>query len=216
MGHRLADLNHDRRRTAVATGPFFDIVVIAASMGGVQALGEVLAGLGKDFPLPIVVVQHRTAHRPWLLHEVLGRKTELHVKYPLNGEKLLPGTVYIAPHETHLIIDPAHRVELTDHRRIRGVRPSANPLFVSAAHVFKNHVIAAVLTGGDSDATDGVQSVREGGGVVIAQDQRSSEVGSMPRAAVETGCVDYVLPLNKIAKALKDLVNKGSCHEPTT
>ncbi len=96
--------------------------------------------------------------------------------------------------------------ELVDGGRIRHVLSSANPLFSSAAEALGGRVIAVVLTGGDRDATDGVQSVRMGGGVVLAQDEATSANFSMPRSAIETGCVDQVLPLAAIAPTLIALV----------
>jgi len=91
--------------------------------------------------------------------------------------------------------------------KIRHVLSSANPLFTSAAGVYGDGVIAVVLTGGDSDATDGVQSVSEAGGIVIAQDEATPQNFSMPRSAIKTGSVDYVLPLDEIAPKLLDLLS---------
>ena|SRR3989442_9197948 len=95
-----------------------------------------------------------------------------------------------------------HQFGLADGRKIGHLRSSVNPLFSSVAEAFKDQVIAVVLTGGDSDATDGVQSVRGAGGIVIAQDEATSKQFAMPRLAIGTGCVDYVLPLDKIGPAI--------------
>ena len=194
--------------------PYYKMVVIAASLGGIHALGEILSVFPEDFPVPIAIIQHRTAHLPWQLDKVLGRKTKLKVKYAVRGEPILPGTVYIAPHDHHLLVETSHRFALTNHTRIRHVRPSANPLFISAAKIFKERVIAVVLTGGDADATDGVQSVSTAGGIVLAQDQATSEHFSMPKSAIETGCVDRVLPLHQIGDYIVKLVQtrKNSSH----
>jgi two-component system chemotaxis response regulator CheB len=89
--------------------------------------------------------------------------------------------------------------------RIRHVLSSANPLFSSAAKVFGSRVIAIVLTGSDRDATNGVQTVKTRGGIVIAQDRATSKMFAMPRSAIETGCVDRVMPLEEIAPALMRL-----------
>ena len=94
-----------------------------------------------------------------------------------------------------------------DGRRIRFLRSSANPLFESAAKVFEGHVIAVVLTGYGRDGTDGVQGVKIHGGTVIAQDLATSEQWSMPQSAIQSGAVDYVLPLSAIGPALNDLVH---------
>lgn len=184
----------------------YDLVVMAASAGGLAALESILGALPADFPVPIAVVQHRTAARPNLLARVLSRYTPLMVKTAEQGEKLRPGTVYLAPPDFHLLIQRNGCCDLFDGIRIRHVLSSANPLFASAAEAFGKRVIAVVLTGGDSDATDGVRSVSAHGGLVIAQDQATSRIFAMPRSAIETGCVDKVLPLAEIGPALRRLV----------
>lgn len=183
----------------------YAIVVIAASAGGVQALQKVLSALPRDFPLPIAVVQHRSSQAPNLLARVLGRHTPLTVKHAAPGETVCAGTVYLAPPHRHLVVRPGGTLALVNGHKIRHVLSSANPLFASAADVFPGGVIAVVLTGGDSDATDGVQSVTRSGGVVIAQDEASSAVFGMPRAAIASGAVHAVLPLAEIARELKRL-----------
>jgi len=184
----------------------YDLVMIAASAGGIKALEQLLSALPADFPVPIAVVQHRTTRQPNLLARVLSRHTSLAVKLAEPSEAMQPGTVYLAPPDLHLIVGRDQRLAFIDGHRIRHVLSSANPLFASAAEVFGGRVIAVVLTGWDRDATDGVQTVKVQGGIVIAQDRTTSESFAMPHSAIETGCVDYVLPLEAIAPALVRLV----------
>jgi two-component system chemotaxis response regulator CheB len=188
----------------------FRLVVMAASAGGVKAFESLLAQLPEDFPLPVAIVQHRTTRDPNLMTRVLSRHTVLPVKTAEAGEQLRPGTVYLAPPDAHLIVDADLRVALADGHRIRHVLSSANPLFESAARVFPGRVIAVVLTGYDRDGTDGVQAVKLSGGSVIAQDRGSSQVFEMPRSAIQTGCVDRVLPLEAIGPALVALAKTPS------
>jgi two-component system chemotaxis response regulator CheB len=183
-------------------GRRYDLVVMAASAGGVRAFQSLLSRLPEDFPLPIAIVQHRTTRDPNLLARVLSRHTPLIVKVASEGERLEAGTVYLAPPSAHLTVDSDLRVDLRDGKRIRHVLSSANPLFESAAQALPGRVIAVVLTGYDRDATDGVQAVKLSGGTVIAQDEATSETFNMPRSAIETGCVDRVLPLQQIGPAL--------------
>ena len=183
----------------------YEVVVMAASAGGIQALQKVLSGLPADFPLPIAIVQHRTGSPPNLLAHVLGRHTPLAVKIAEEGELLLPGSVYLAPPREHLVIRRDAALALVNGRRIRHVRSSANPLFASAAQVYGRGVIAVVLTGGDRDATDGVQTVRQRGGIVLAQDAQSSFMFGMPESAIGTGAVSAILPLGDIAAELQRL-----------
>jgi two-component system chemotaxis response regulator CheB len=183
----------------------YELVLMAASAGGIPALQSVLAALPPDFPLPIAIVQHRTAARPNLLAHVLGRHAALAVKNAEEGEALRPGTVYLAPPDAHMMVRPDRTVALHDGRKIRHVRSSANPLFESAAEALHGRVVAVVLTGFDSDATDGVQAVKKSGGIVIAQNEETAEQFSMPHAAIRTGAVDHILPLHRIAEELTRL-----------
>jgi two-component system chemotaxis response regulator CheB len=183
----------------------YAVVVIAASAGGIQALQKVLSRLPPDFPLPIAIVQHRTGSLPNLLARVLGRHTPLKVKTAEEGETMVPGTVYLAPPREHLIIRRDEALALVNGRKIRHVQSSANPLFASAAQVYGDGVIAVVLTGGDRDATDGVQTVRHRGGIVIAQDEATSQIFGMPHSAIASGAVNAILPLGDIAPELERL-----------
>ena len=180
----------------------FDLVVMAASAGGVAAFESVLASLPADFPLPIAIVQHRSTKDPNLMARVFGRHTPLLVKNAADAERMEAGTVYLAPPHAHLMVDQDLRVSLKDGAKIRHVLSSANPLFESAARALPGRVIAVVLTGSDRDATDGVQAVRLSGGTVIAQDEATSKSFGMPGSAIQTGCVDRVLPLQEIGPAL--------------
>jgi two-component system chemotaxis response regulator CheB len=195
-------------------GGGYELVVMAASAGGIQALGRVLGGLPATFPLPIAVVQHRSPQSPSVLDRVLQRGTRLRVKTAELGDSLQGGTVYVAPADQHLVIQADRTFGLSDGRRIRHVHSSANPLFESAAGVLGSRVIAVVLTGGGSDATDGVQAIKLRGGMVIAQDQATSQTFGMPGSAIATGAVDYILPLDQIAPALRAMVGDGAASKP--
>jgi two-component system, chemotaxis family, protein-glutamate methylesterase/glutaminase len=191
---------------------------MAASAGGLNALQAILSALPADFPVPIAVVQHRTASHPGLPAEVLSRHTPLAVKVAKHAEAMHPGTVYVAPPDLHLTVHSDGTFALSDGRKIRHVRSSANPLLESAAEAFGGRVIAVVLTGFGRDATDGVQAVKAHGGTILAQDETTSAHFDMPRSAIETGCVDRILPLARIAPTLVRLVSdseglRGDVHE---
>jgi two-component system, chemotaxis family, protein-glutamate methylesterase/glutaminase len=192
----------------VQAPPRYRLVVVAASAGGVTALMELLGSLPGDFPLPIAVVQHRSMKPPRILEQVLGRRTALRVKEADEGERPRPGTVYLAPPDEHLVVQGDGLLHRTDGRRIRHLRSSANPLFESAAQVLHGEVIAVVLTGSGADGTDGVQSVKRGGGTVLAQEPASAAFPGMPRSALATGAVDEVLPLERIAPRLVELARE--------
>jgi two-component system chemotaxis response regulator CheB len=191
------------------SSPYFDLVVLAASADGVQALGQILSTLPVDWPIPVAVVQHRPPVQPNYLPQVLGRRTPLPVRLAEAGETLQPGTVYLSQPDRHLILEPDRTLTYHDGRRIRHLRSSAIPLLSSAAGVLGKRLIAVVLTGSGSDGTDGVQAVRDGGGIVIAQDPFTTRHPGMPSSAIRTGAVHYVLPLTEIGPALRSLVLEG-------
>lgn len=205
----MSNTTESSERVAAKTEAPIRLVVIAASMGGIHALREVLKHLPVDFPVPIAIVQHRSATQPNYLPEVLGRATRLPVTIAEEGERLRAGHVYLAPPTLHMTVAPDLRVSLQDGRKIRHLRSSANPLFSSAAEALGVGVLGVVLTGGDRDATDGVQAIRDGGGLVIAQDEATSEVFAMPASAIATGSVSRVLPLSEIGSAIVRLAERG-------
>jgi two-component system, chemotaxis family, protein-glutamate methylesterase/glutaminase len=182
------------------------LIVIAASAGGIQAVRTVLAALPPYLPATIVVVQHRTPGHDRYLGQVLGSVTKWPVHVAAQGERLEAGRAYLARSDSHLTVTPDLVFLYHNGTRIRFVRSSANPLFASAARVFGAHVIGVVLSGSGCDATDGVQGIKANGGIVIVQDEPTSQVWGMPRAAIETGVVDYVLPVEAIASVLASLI----------
>jgi two-component system chemotaxis response regulator CheB len=193
-------------KTTSASRRRYDMVVMAASLGGLEALKEILSALPADFPVPIAIVQHRTTQVSNHLPAVLGKGSALPIQIARPSDRLQPAHVYLAPPDAHLNVRKNGTFELTDGHKIRHLKSSANPLFDSAAEVFGPHVLAVVLTGGDRDATDGVQSVKRHGGTVIAQDEATSRDFSMPRSAIDTGSVDLVLPIEDIGPTLKRMV----------
>ena len=181
------------------------VVVVAASAGGLQALRQVLSDLPPTFPAALVIVQHRAPTRASIFEDLLQRVTSLPVIRIRGGEQLATGTIYVAPPDLHAVVTPEGLLDVRDGKRIRHVRSSANPLFETAAKAFGPRAIALVLTGGGSDATDGVQAIHTHGGVVIVQDEASSLVFGMPRSAIATGAVSYVVPLNAIGRLLREI-----------
>lgn len=187
----------------------FDIVALAASADGLKALIEILSALPSDFPVPIVIVKHISPKYRSFLTEILNRHTSLTVKHAEDGEKLHSSVVYIAPPDYHLLVKPNGIMALSQEPKVHFVRPSADVLFKSVAQSYKERAIAVVLTGGDSDGSNGVEAIKKMGGIAIAQDEATSTVFGMPAAAIATGCVDFVLPLQEIAGAIANLVIKG-------
>jgi two-component system chemotaxis response regulator CheB len=191
----------------------FDVVAIASSAGGLNALSEVFANLPADFPATILVVQHLAPKHKSMMSEILTRRTGLEVKQAEQGDTLQKGTIYLAPPNYHLLVKPDHTLDLTQSELVHFLRPSADLLFNSVAETYQNRAIAVVLTGTGSDGTIGVQAIKKMGGIVIAQNQESSEHFGMPNAAIRTGVVDYILPLAEIPKCLISLITEDNIND---
>jgi two-component system, chemotaxis family, protein-glutamate methylesterase/glutaminase len=185
------------------------VVAICSSAGGLNALSQVLSALPADFPAAIVVVQHVSRHHPSMMADILSRRTKLSVKEARHGDDLSAGTIYCAPPDHHLLVNPDGSLSLTHSELVHFVRPSGDLLFESVAASFKQQAIAVVLTGTGSDGAMGVKAIKEMGGTVIVQDCKTAEFKGMPEAAIHTGVVDLVLPLPEIAIALVRLVTAG-------
>jgi two-component system chemotaxis response regulator CheB len=140
---------------------------------------------------------------------ILEQRTQLRVTQAEDRDRLEPGHVYIAPPNKHLLVNANGTLSLSETELVHFVRPSADLLFDSLAASYRDRGIAVVLTGSGSDGSMGVTAVRKMGGTVIAQDKETSEFWGMPEAAINSGCVDIVLPLDEIADALIRLVEGG-------
>jgi two-component system, chemotaxis family, protein-glutamate methylesterase/glutaminase len=182
--------------------PAFDLVVLAASAGGLNALSGVLGALPAAFPAAVVVVQHLDPRHRSLLDDILRRRTKLTVRLASEGDKIEPGLVLIAPPDHHVLVNVDRTVSLSQSDLVHFVRPSADLLFESAAGSYRERVIAVILTGSGVDGSMGVKAVKEKGGTVIAQDEASSQFFGMPGSAIQTGVVDFVLSLDEIGPAL--------------
>ena len=198
-------------RAPTGSPPAFQLVAIAASAGGLSALTTVLAHLPRAFPLPVAIVQHVDPTHVSLVADILGRRTTLAVKSAEQDDVLRAGVVYVAPPGSHMEIDAddgCRRIQLAHTEPVHFVRPSADRLFESAA-LSCGPIIGVVLTGSGSDGALGVRAIKNAGGLVIVQNQESSEFFGMPQAAIESGAVDLVLPLRDIADALLELTGSA-------
>lgn len=184
----------------------FDIVAIASSAGGVTALRTLLAALPPQFRVPVVVVQHLDPRHETVIAEVIGRHTPLQVKVAQADEKIRPGVVYVAPPDNHLLVAAPGVLTLSHSALVHFVRPSADLLFESVAGAYGGRAIACVLTGTGSDGSMGVSAIKARGGTVIVEDPETADFNGMPNAAIATGDVDFVLPLDEIAEVIVNLV----------
>lgn len=186
---------------------------MAASAGGLQALSVILGGLPADFPAAIAIVMHLSPSHKSLLAEILTSRSLLEVRQAKTGDILCHSCVFVAPPNQHMSVVKGGRIELSssEAEKVHFARPSAEPLFATAAAVYQKHAIAVVLTGGDGDGSFGVQIIKDQGGMVIAQNRPTSQDFSMPETSIKTGDVDFILPLTEIAPMLIELVAAGRC-----
>lgn len=189
----------------------FKVVVLGASTGGPTAVQEVLSGLGPNFPLPIVYVQHIDVGSD--LKMVQWFNTECpNIKMNLaeDGQEAKPGNVYMAPADRHLIIDFVRQngnpiLKLTDEPEERFLRPAVNKLFRTAAKNYGEACLGVLMTGMGQDGAEGCKMIIEKGGYTIAESEETCAVFGMPAAAIEMNAASEVLPRNEIAAKLKHL-----------
>jgi len=176
----------------------FFAVGIGASAGGLEAVTELLGGLPAAPGLAFILVQHLDPSHESLLSEILAKKTAIPVSVALAGEAVHPGHVYVIPADAILAVHEGH-IELK-RRTHTGERPSpVDVLFKSLAATYADRAIGVVLSGGDSDGSLGICDIKNAGGFTFAQELDSARFPNMPRHAIETGCVDFVLRPNEIA-----------------
>jgi two-component system chemotaxis response regulator CheB len=181
-----------------------DLVVIGASLGGPRALATLLRGLPASFAAPIAVVQHIADGFTEGLAAWLGSESRLDVREARDGDPLAPGRVLIAPSGRHLLVAEG-LARLSDAAPVDTFKPSVTPLFVSAARSYGTRVCGVLLTGMGRDGAEGLKTIRDGGGTTIAQDEATSAVFGMPRAAIELGAVERVLAVEDISRVLQEL-----------
>ncbi len=187
------------------------LVAIAASTGGPQTLGEILRQLPPGLPAAMLVVQHMPAGFTATFAERLDRNSSVNVREARDGETIRSGVAYIAPGGVHMVVvkdgrGPVLRMEETP--PVNAVRPSADVLMSSVAHVAGRSSVGVVLTGMGRDGSDGLAQIKRAGGATIAQDEETSIIFGMPGSAIDQGVVDRVLPLLEIPAALVDAVRQ--------
>ena len=194
----------------------YKILAIGASTGGPGALKRILCGLGKNFPLPIIITQHNESGFDTYLSKWLALSTEMNVKIASNYEILLPGTAYLAPSNFHLTLTTEYepkdkvRIKLDSGSMINFMRPAVDKMFESTAEIFGKHTIALVLTGMGKDGALSCKKLFDCGAFTIAEAEDDCVVFGMPRAAIEEGAICCVSRLDAIPKIIKQkLIESG-------
>lgn len=190
-----------------------EILVVAASTGGPAALHTLLGGLGPDFPLPILVVQHITSGFASALADWLSNVAPLPVEVVQAKQAFVPGRVYLAPDDRHLLVSSPGYLSLAPSEAGDRYCPSADRLFASAARAYGARAIGVILTGMGDDGAQGLARLRATGALTLAQDEATSVVYGMPRAAVAAGAVVRSAPLSALPLAVLVAIHP---HTPST
>lgn len=191
----------------IATGRLLNkLILIGTSTGGPKALHQVLPGFPANLDAGVLVVQHMPPGFTRSLAERLDSISQIKVKEAEQGEKIVPGCAYVAPGDFHLMVsgtknlkDKELIINLSQTEPVRGLRPSVDVMLDSVAREFWAHMVCVIMTGMGQDGSKGLIAIKNKGGRIIAEDQSTCIVYGMPKAAVETGKVDKVAPLPRIA-----------------
>lgn len=180
------------------------LVVIGTSLGGLNALEVLLAGLLPTFTLPIAVVQHRSADPDGALLAHLRRFCSVRIEEVEDKQPIAPGCVYLAPASYHLLVDGS-QFALATEAPVCHARPSIDVLFDSAAICYRERLAGVILTGASKDGAAGARALKDRGGLLLVQDPQTAENSTMPAAALEAATADHILTLPEIAQHLNRL-----------
>ncbi len=184
----------------------YKAIVIGSSAGGIETLGTILSQLPSDLPLAIIIVQHLNPKSTGYLPKYLDKLSPLRVKEADEKEDILAGFVYIAPANYHLLVEDDESLSLTIDQKVNFSRPSIDLLFESASDVYQDELIGIILTGANKDGSLGLKKIKDRAGLTIVEDPDTAIVNTMPKAAISTADVDYILKAEEIAEKIKELV----------
>ncbi|SFV13579.1 chemotaxis protein CheB [Pseudoduganella namucuonensis] len=182
----------------VLDGRTFEAVVIGASAGGVSALLEILPGLPRDVPVPVVVVVHMLRGRPSQLAELFAARLDAPVREAMDKDEVAPGSVYFAPADYHLSLEADATFSLSCEPLHIFTRPAIDYAMQSAADVYGDALVGILLTGANHDGAAGLAAIGAAGGLTVVQDPHEAQVPVMPREAIKLRAPDLILPLREI------------------
>ena len=175
-----------------------DAFIIGGSAGSLDVLLKVLPVVDIPITFPIIIVIHRKHGSDSLLTDLLSSRTTLPVKEVDEKEPILPGTIYIAPSDYHLLIEQDHTFSLDYSEKVNYSRPSIDVTFQSAAEVYRQNLVCLLLSGSNSDGVSGLKSVKSWGGMALIQDPESAQVAYMPAQAKIHVEIDRILNIQQI------------------
>lgn len=182
-----------------------EALIIGGSAGSLNVIISILPSIKSVLSFAIILVLHRKAGRD-LLSELLASKTEMVVKEIDEKEKIKPSHIYIAPPNYHLLIEEDRTFSLDASEKVNFSRPSIDVTFQSAAEVYKQNLVCLLLSGANSDGTDGLIKVKENGGTVLIQEPSTAVVSYMPQNAMDRVVADEVLEIDEMADYINRLI----------
>ena len=195
----------------------FDVklIVVGTSWGGLDALSCLLSPLPKNYPIPILIVQHRQRnhHGSTYLAEILNQRCQLNIIEPDDKERIKAGNVYISPSNYHMLVEDKETLALSSEELVNYSRPSIDLLFESAAEIHQQNLIGIILTGANKDGAKGLATIKDRGGYGLVQSPETAEVDTMPLAAISSAQPDAVLPLNEITSLLLKIPHQLNSSE---
>ncbi|MGZ4968917.1 MAG: chemotaxis protein CheB [Methylobacter sp.] len=180
-----------------------EAVVIGCSAGGLDALRIVLNALPAEFAAAVIIVAHTVPDGVSMLPGLLAKTCLLPVSEAVEREPVLPGHVYMAPPNYHLLIEPQRIFALSVDERVCFARPSIDVLFHSAADAYGDRLTGVILTGANHDGAQGLNAIKAAGGFTLVQEPDSAYADAMPKAAIATGAVDKIMPLHALAAEIR-------------
>jgi two-component system, chemotaxis family, protein-glutamate methylesterase/glutaminase len=190
----------------------YEIIVVGTSWGGLHALRKLVGVLPADFPVPVVLVQHRHKDSNHLLSSLLQERTALNVCEVEDPSLIEPGNVYVAPADYHLLVERGH-FSLSCDEPVRYSRPSIDVTFNSAADAYGARAVGVVLTGANADGASGLRRIADRGGLALVQDPEGAESRMMPEAAARSVPEARVMPLPELAQYVATLPGHGATRQ---
>jgi two-component system chemotaxis response regulator CheB len=179
------------------------LVLIAGSAGSLQVMLSILLAMGREYPIPVLVVLHRNNVFESSLEELMSIRTNLVIKEVEEKEPILPGIVYLCPADYHVLLEKDFTFSLDYSERVNYSRPSIDVTMRSAADVYGEGLIALLLSGGNADGSDGMAYVQSRGGLTVVQDPLTAEVPYMPQQAILRMTVDLIVPTEELPGLIK-------------
>jgi len=184
-------------------------IIIGGSAGSFQTVVAILEKIKKDFPFSIFLILHRLKNVKSGFIEALSVKSKLKLKEPVDKEKIMPGTIYLAPSNYHMYIEYDNTISLSTEETINHSRPSIDATFVSAALSLQNNAIGVLLSGANSDGAQGIYAMHKEGAYTIVQDPKDSQIQTMTQAALNLFQPDKIMTSEQIIHYISKYINYG-------